>query len=392
MQSSDLPTRFQIPFANNAGAGFVRSVPVASQIGITNGAASLTDGFPPLTFQPVGSGGVPPFGADMNGILRQSTQWNQWQAAGGAFVPWNSDFSTAIGGYFAGAVVASAAVSGLLWLCLVDNNTSNPDQGGSGWYRFFQAQTGNLNLYVNGTTGNDNNNGLSPGTAVATIQQAINLAFQLPPSQFVVNINIADGTYARAATLAYSGPSIAVIGNSITPSNVTINNTTGTNAHCLVVQGPNTMSVTGVKVQNSGTASGGFVAVSGGSMATTNTASGTISSGAVFEAFEAQVNVNGPHTFSGNVSNAFIGSAGGIIQLATGVSHTISTPITVSTFALAISLGLITCSSPVPTFTGTVTGTRYSAALNGVINISGGGANVFPGTVAGSTATGGQYN
>jgi hypothetical protein len=40
---------------------------------------------------------------------------------------------------------------------------------------------------------------------------------------------------------------------------------------------------------------------------------------------------------------------------------------------------------------GTITGTRYAASLNGVINTSGGGANFFPGDVAGTTATGGQY-
>jgi len=55
--------------------------PQASQIGITNCAASLTDGFPPLTFVPVAQGGCPPFGSDFNGILRQITQWSQWMQA-----------------------------------------------------------------------------------------------------------------------------------------------------------------------------------------------------------------------------------------------------------------------------------------------------------------------
>jgi hypothetical protein len=38
-----------------------------------------------------------------------------------------------------------------------------------------------------------------------------------------------------------------------------------------------------------------------------------------------------------------------------------------------------------------VTGTRYDATLNAVINTFGGGANYFPGDSAGTTATGGQY-
>jgi hypothetical protein len=38
-----------------------------------------------------------------------------------------------------------------------------------------------------------------------------------------------------------------------------------------------------------------------------------------------------------------------------------------------------------------VTGNRYSATLNGVIDTNGGGASFFPGTAGGATATGGQY-
>ena len=37
------------------------------------------------------------------------------------------------------------------------------------------------------------------------------------------------------------------------------------------------------------------------------------------------------------------------------------------------------------------TGKRYDATLNGVINTNGGGAAYLPGSIAGTTATGGQY-
>jgi hypothetical protein len=131
MQLSAIPAKFAIPFANSAGSGYIRAIPQASQIGVTNGAASLTDGFPPLTFLPVGAGGTPPWGQDFNGILNQITQWNQWQAAGG-LVPYDSTFATAIGGYPSGAIVVGST-PGQLWLNLVDNNTSNPNSGGSNW-------------------------------------------------------------------------------------------------------------------------------------------------------------------------------------------------------------------------------------------------------------------
>jgi hypothetical protein len=44
------------------------------------------------------------------------------------------------------------------------------------------------------------------------------------------------------------------------------------------------------------------------------------------------------------------------------------------------------------TYSGAATGSRYGAALNGVIQTNGGGATYFPGNSAGSTSVGGQYN
>ncbi|NTJ67507.1 hypothetical protein G6M50_05980 [Agrobacterium rhizogenes] len=132
MQSSGTPSKFQLPWANGASSSYIRPIPVASQIGIQNGAASLTDGFPPLNFLPVGSGGVPPFGQDMNGILNQTTANLQWLNAGGMFA-YDATFATAIGGYPAGCVLKSATTIGLFWINAVDNNTTNPESGGSNW-------------------------------------------------------------------------------------------------------------------------------------------------------------------------------------------------------------------------------------------------------------------
>jgi hypothetical protein len=131
MQSSSVPGKFSIPFANSAGSGFVRAIPTASQIGITAGAASLTDGFPPDCFTAVAAGGVPPFGQDFNGILKQVTQWSQWQQAGGPIVC-DSSFQSAIGGYPQGAVIQLGA-GGPAFMSMVDNNTVTPAVGAAGW-------------------------------------------------------------------------------------------------------------------------------------------------------------------------------------------------------------------------------------------------------------------
>ncbi|WP_454813756.1 phage tail protein [Labrys neptuniae] len=125
MKYNQIPAKFLIPWGASAGGGFINPIPTASQIAINPGRASLTDGFPPLNFQPVGAGGVPPFGQDMNGILNQITMWNRWQAAG-APIRFDADFCASIGGYPMGAML-SGSTSGTVWLNTVDDNLTNPE-------------------------------------------------------------------------------------------------------------------------------------------------------------------------------------------------------------------------------------------------------------------------
>ena len=133
MDSSLIPTKIPTPFANGAvDPTYRHTVPIPSQIGVTPGAASFTDGFPPLNFQPEASGGVPPFGNDMNGLLYNVTQWLRWLMAGSP-VPYDATFQTAIGGYPLGAIVASGTTARRFWVSTVENNLSNPDTGGANW-------------------------------------------------------------------------------------------------------------------------------------------------------------------------------------------------------------------------------------------------------------------
>jgi hypothetical protein len=131
MLASQIPTYFPEPFAINAGAGYTRPIPKNSQIGLINGAASLNDGFPPLCFQPIESGGFAPFGQDFNGLLEQITAGLQWLQAGG-LAQYNSTLQTAIGGYPNGAVLIKASGNGF-WISTADNNVTDPDTGGAGW-------------------------------------------------------------------------------------------------------------------------------------------------------------------------------------------------------------------------------------------------------------------
>ncbi len=130
MQLSDAPVQIQLPFANGDGSK-TNPVPVPSQIAITPGAASFTDGFPPLCATPVSSGGIPPSKADMDGILFMLSGLDRWGSAGAGF-PYNSGYQTAISGYPKGARVLRASGNGY-WFSTVDNNMTDPDTGGTGW-------------------------------------------------------------------------------------------------------------------------------------------------------------------------------------------------------------------------------------------------------------------
>lgn len=133
MTRAGAPAKFSIPWGNSATGGFINyPIPTPSQIPFTACLASLTDGFPPKTMQSVASGGCAPFGQDINGILKQITQWNQ-QTGMGAAPAWDSSFESSIGGYPEGAILSQASNPSCLWISSTDNNSSDPDTGGANW-------------------------------------------------------------------------------------------------------------------------------------------------------------------------------------------------------------------------------------------------------------------
>ena len=133
MQLTNTPGKLVLPFAN---AGAKNTIPTASQIGITAGAASLTDGFPPLTRTPIAAGGVPPSGLDMNGILYELSAILRWANAGGGYA-YDAAFATDsnVGGYPKGARIMRSDGLGY-WFNTVENNTTDPEAAGAaaaGW-------------------------------------------------------------------------------------------------------------------------------------------------------------------------------------------------------------------------------------------------------------------
>lgn len=118
-----------IPFARD---GIKNTIPPA--LGVS-GQATMVDGFPAETMTPIASGGVPPSGQDVNGILYQLSQHQVWLNSGGMYA-YSASHATNIGGYPIGVVLQSADGQSA-WLNTVDGNTADPDGGSAaGWKAF----------------------------------------------------------------------------------------------------------------------------------------------------------------------------------------------------------------------------------------------------------------
>jgi hypothetical protein len=140
MKIADAPLKFPIPFANNAAVGTIRPIPTAHQAVVpgVDAPASLYDGWPIETMTDPGAGGIPPAGRDANGLENQVTANIRFWSNAGVPAQYDSAFSSAIGGYPKYTILASTTI-GTIWQSAVDDNTTDPDAGGAGWYTIQQG-------------------------------------------------------------------------------------------------------------------------------------------------------------------------------------------------------------------------------------------------------------
>ena len=135
MQLSQIPELLPLPFADDPTGR--RTIPEASVIDSEPGRASFETGFPPLTRTPISAGGIPPAGLDVNGILFRISEAVRWANAGGGYT-YDNDFANnvSVNGYPIGAQILNDAGDGY-WLSIENNNTTDPNAGGSGWVPAF---------------------------------------------------------------------------------------------------------------------------------------------------------------------------------------------------------------------------------------------------------------
>ncbi|MBX4889760.1 hypothetical protein [Rhizobium bangladeshense] len=265
---------------------------------------------------------------------------------------------------------------------------------GQAYSETFQPAAAGTTVYVR-TDGNDSNNGSAntAAAAFATIQGAINyIAAHYGASANAITIQLGiTGTYA-APTSIFPGASINIKGDVANASGYLIQQATST-VDVLTVPGAYCL-LQGLTLRNMNNGSHWATATNGGLIELDNvrfTANAGVTGYSMLHAvYGGSVRAIGPITVAASCQAIFLGSAGSVNVL-TGVTVTLSGSLTFSqATAVAYATGAIFLSGAV--FSGSATGPRYLATMNGIVSTQGGGASFIPGSTAGSTASGGQYD
>lgn len=119
------------PFANNGNKNTIQNV---RQVGQPEQDATWSEGFPPVTMQPLTSGGLPPNGEDVNGALYTTTQAIVHMQKGGGYY-FDVDYATDIEGYSIGAVLRSNDNT-KAFISTINGNLNNPNSNMAGWKVF----------------------------------------------------------------------------------------------------------------------------------------------------------------------------------------------------------------------------------------------------------------
>lgn len=110
-----------------ASDGLKNNIPDTRSGGMPLEGATYADGFPSITMTPISTGGKPPSGKDMNGVLHEISAHTVWQNQGGRY-RFDQAFCDTIGGYPKGAVLINDTLD-TEYISLVDANTHNPNGG-----------------------------------------------------------------------------------------------------------------------------------------------------------------------------------------------------------------------------------------------------------------------
>jgi len=260
--------------------------------------------------------------------------------------------------------------------------------------------SGDLTLYIR-TDGNDANNGLAntAGGAFATIQAAWNaVQQQYDPNGFTVTLQLGiAGTYVGAAFRGYTG-TVVLRGDPANQDNYIISFQAVGSQSWNISNKISTLALVGLKLERASavpftdflllTDFGGVTTLTNVTLSFTSGGAGSYHS-VTYNG--GQLFILGPIKLVGSSSSPFYATALSILSAAGSGPWTVTIVGTPTYNNGFVWVDQSRCNFASLTFVGTFVGQRYGVFLNGVIQVSPGGANFFPGTTAGNTASGGQY-
>jgi hypothetical protein len=267
----------------------------------------------------------------------------------------------------------------------------------------------NTTFFVNNASGSDT---LFDGTSAtvsgshgpwATIGHAVAVisTFNLGGNAVTIKLALTGVNYTPPPMSGWGAPSngkLLIQGDSAAQSSYVIQGSPSSFQGVISCNSGNVV-LTGLSVINSsGVALTAGVLGQGCSITMSNVTLGAISGGtlALVEALQGStITIATGNIFNGSASYALLAENGGSIVQTT--NQTVAGGVAFTAFANATVNGTISVSQSGLSWSGSATGAKYSATLNGVINTGGGGAGFYPGSTAGSPApgvtgpTGGQY-
>lgn len=296
------------------------------------------------------------------------------------------------------------SINGLTDFFLFPGQTAILYNQNSAWkvYRNHRWQCpGGTTVFVDGTLGNDANDGLAVGTgAVATPQVAINLIkanFDLANvGASPVVVQIADGTYTASGPVinvhgqffgyqpttttfpsANEAPLI-IRGNVATPANVVLHSTGGQTGCVLAILGP-TVAIEGVKI----TSAIYGLRVAAATMLFGNVIFGACPTAKIFLSHYGLIENYTNFSIEGNSNNFILNDFGSSVFL-TSATITLLSNIVCQHFVISQNNSDMTFAAITIDLNGfTVTGVRFAAQSGGCISTGTSNLTYFPGTTAG---------
>lgn len=272
---------------------------------------------------------------------------------------------------------------------------------GSGYVLLAQSLLGfqrilavNTTFFVNNSSGNDANTGLTSGTAWATVAHALKVlaTFNLNGNIVTLKLALTGIDYAMPTNfVAPSNGQLVILGDTAAQASYTLAGAPAANLGVVDATG-GSVALRGLTVKYTGGGGSGLVGNSCSiSLQNVTFATTVVGANALILSSTGCVCTIGAGCFlNGSAGAALEFANGGVIQQ--GAIVGISGSPSFTAFALGTNAGVFTVTTTGLSFSGTCSGQRFNLANAAGANTNGAGVNYFPGSSAGVVTSPAYYS